>query len=638
MFGRYRIDSVIGRGGMGVVLRATDTVLDRPVALKLVAPELPTDRATRDRFMRESRLAAAIEHPHIVPVYEAGVVDGTMFIAMRYIPGRDLAQVLRRDAPLDPGRVIAISGQLADALDAAHARGLIHRDVKPANVLLEDRGEDWAWLADFGLTRRIEGSAPSRADGLAGSIDYMAPESIQGASVDVRADQYSLACLVFHCLTGVPPFEGATEASVLYAHVNQAPPLLPASPSGASDVLDPALQRALAKDPHDRFPDCRTFVAALRGDPSIEAIGGPGLVPVAPPVPTDPVAAGSAHERASPPIRRRRVIGALVSVVVVAGSLYLLGSVRTGAPARTPGPPVGSLAPSGPGPGPLARDQGVIVFAGDAGGDFDIYAALPDGNGLQRLTTSPVRERMPDVSPDGSKIVFAAGRNGKRDLYLMNADGSDREQLTTSSADDYAPAFSPDGRSIAWVSDAPPNREDLMVMTNDGDGFHEQTARNITNQPFANNDHADLDPAWFPDGGRIAFASNREDSSDIWVVDASGDTRPRSRTLDEHPDHYPTVGPDNEIVFVGERDGDLYSDLWVQPAPGEALGRLTKNHAHEESPDFSPSGDKLVFAESGAASGTRLMVTTSDGKERRPMPISMRNLLDPAWAGSLGPP
>jgi serine/threonine protein kinase len=265
MFGRFRIESVVGRGGMGIAFRATDTDLDRVVALKFLAPQMPADQVARDRFMRESRLAAAIEHPHIVPVHEAGVVHGTMFIAMRYIPGQDPAQLLRLEAPLDLARTLDICAQLADALDAARARGLIHRDVKPANVLLEDRGEEWAWLSDFGLTRRIDGSVPSIADGLAGSIDYLAPEAIENGTVDGRADQYSLACLAYHCLAGTPPFEGATEPSVLYSHVHDQAPQLPVRARDGAGVLDTALQRALAKRADDMFPDCGSFVAALRG-------------------------------------------------------------------------------------------------------------------------------------------------------------------------------------------------------------------------------------------------------------------------------------------------------------------------------------------------------------------------------------
>ena len=641
MFGRYRIDSLIGRGGMGMVFRATDTDLDRAVALKFLAPELPADPATRDRFVRESRLAAAIEHPHIVPVYEAGTVSGTMFIAMRYVHGQDLAQVLRREAPLDLARILDIVGQLADALDAAHAHGLIHRDVKPANVLLEYRGGEWAWLSDFGLTRRIGGTTPSVADGLAGSIDYMAPEAIQGGAVDGRADQYSLACLVFHCLTGAAPFGGETEASVLYAHVHQEPPSLAGHRSDTNGSLDAALGRALAKDPQDRFPDCQSFVAALRGDLVPASVADPPRAAVASSEAADGVVAPPVRRRAAMPGRRRAVIGALMVALAVAVSAYLLANGRSGEPSVTPQPPgsplVGSAAPSGP--VPLVSDAGVIVFAGDGGGNYDIWAVLPDGTGLQQLTHGSVRERMPDVSPDGTKIVFAAGRNGARDLYLMNADGSGRERLTRSSADDYSPAFSPDGRSIAWVSDSPPNVEDLMVMTKDGDGFVERTARNITNQAGGDNNHEDLDPAWFPDGRRIAFASNRAESSDIWVVDASGDKLPSPRTLDglDDRDHSPTVGPDGEIVFVGERGGDPDSDLYLIPGPGDTPRRLTDSPAREESPDFSPTGDELVFAQDGPGADSRLIITTAAGDHPRRIRIDMPNAVDPAWVGRLGP-
>src|SRR5262245_8497077 len=202
MLGRYRIESLLGRGGMGVVLLATDTELERPVALKLLAPELAHDPVFRERFLRESRMAAAIEHPGIVPVYEAGTFGDQLFIAMRYVPGRDLAGVLRAEAPLDPVRALALATQLAEALDAAHARGLVHRDVKPANVLLEPGDPERALLTDFGLTHRRGQTAAWSTAGPVGTLDYMAPELIERGQVDARADQYSLACLVFHCLAG----------------------------------------------------------------------------------------------------------------------------------------------------------------------------------------------------------------------------------------------------------------------------------------------------------------------------------------------------------------------------------------------------------------------------------------------------
>ena len=208
MFGHYRIESIIGRGGMGIVFRATDMRLDRVVALKLVAPELVDGPATSERFTREARLAAAVEHAHIVPVYEAGSVDGILYIAMRAIAGQDLREDPAPGGAPGQGRTLDIGEQVGEALDAAHRHGLVHRDVKPANVLLEDRDGDWAWLTDFGLTRQAGEMSGASSFGLAGTIEYMAPEAIEHGTIDGRSDQYSLACVLVHCLAGSPAVRG----------------------------------------------------------------------------------------------------------------------------------------------------------------------------------------------------------------------------------------------------------------------------------------------------------------------------------------------------------------------------------------------------------------------------------------------
>ena len=239
----YRVDELIGRGGMGEVYRALDVNLGRPVALKVLAAGVAGDERFRERLLSESRLAASLDHPNVVPIYEAGEVDGRLFIAMRYVPGSDLRAVLRREGKLAPSRAMAIAVQLAGALDAAHRGGLVHRDVKPSNVLL-DRQDDreHCYLADFGLTQSASERGP--ADGqFMGSVDYVAPEQIRGDAVDGRADQYGLACLLFECLTGTVPYPQRSELAALFAHLEEAPPA--ASERGAD--LPPALDAVLAR-------------------------------------------------------------------------------------------------------------------------------------------------------------------------------------------------------------------------------------------------------------------------------------------------------------------------------------------------------------------------------------------------------
>ena len=254
----YRIDALLGRGGMGVVYRAWDLRLKRNVALKLVAPELSEDERFRERFLGESELAASLDHPNVIPIYNAGEHEGQLYLAMRYVEGSDLKALLP-EGPLDPGRAIAICSQVAAALDAAHARGLVHRDVKPSNVLLD--AQEHVYLADFGLSRRLAEQAPELEATLSlGTPAYVAPEQIEGAEVDAQADVYSLGCLLHECLTGEAPFPRESELAVLWAHLNDPPP----APAGLEEVM----AKTLAKRPEERYASCTELVNAAR-----EALG-----------------------------------------------------------------------------------------------------------------------------------------------------------------------------------------------------------------------------------------------------------------------------------------------------------------------------------------------------------------------------
>jgi hypothetical protein len=258
----YRIEELVGRGGMGVVYRAYDLRLKRTVALKLIAPDLALDERFRERFTRESEVAMTLEHPNVVPIYDAGDVDGRVYLAMRYVEGTDLRTLLRAEGALDPTRALAICSQMAAALDAAHATGLVHRDVKPANVLLDP--SDHVYLADFGLTRRLE--EPGLRDGEGRSLGtptYLAPEQIEDQPVDGRADVYSLGCLVYECLTGEPPFAGRSRLAVAWAHLEEDPPNASERKSGLPEAIDPVIRKAMAKEPDDRYSTCAGLIAAV---------------------------------------------------------------------------------------------------------------------------------------------------------------------------------------------------------------------------------------------------------------------------------------------------------------------------------------------------------------------------------------
>jgi serine/threonine protein kinase len=277
--GPYRIESLIARGGMGVVYLAEHVHLGRKAAVKILVPELAQDEAFRERFIRESRMAAATDHRNIIPVYDAGEADGELYIAMRYVVGTDLKDLLAREGRLDTDRAAAVIGQVAAALDTAHARGLVHRDVKPGNILIEEAGGH-VFLTDFGLVKRSRSvSALTRAGQFVGTISYMAPEQIQGQEVDGRADVYSLGCVLYECLVGEPPYQRDQEVAMMYAHLVDPPPSVserrPDLPPGVDDVM----ARAMAKSPGDRFQTGAELVEALR-----EAVA-------APPAPTETVEA-----------------------------------------------------------------------------------------------------------------------------------------------------------------------------------------------------------------------------------------------------------------------------------------------------------------------------------------------------------
>jgi serine/threonine protein kinase len=259
----YRIEERIGRGGMGVVYRAEHLNLQRRAAIKIIAPDLAESEGFRERFTREARIAAALQHPNIVTVYDAGEVDGLLYLAMQYIEGEDLAAMLRADGRLRPYRAIDVCRQVASALDAAHAMGLIHRDVKPANVLIEGRT---AFLTDFGLTKRLEGTHAqlTRAGDVVGTIHYVAPEQIEGRKVSARSDVYSLGCLLYHCLAGQVPFALETDVAVIYAHLSEEPPKLSALRPELPEGLDAVMAKALDKSPDRRFPSCGDMISAAR--------------------------------------------------------------------------------------------------------------------------------------------------------------------------------------------------------------------------------------------------------------------------------------------------------------------------------------------------------------------------------------
>jgi serine/threonine protein kinase len=276
----YTIEEQIGRGGMAVVYRASDKRLNRHVALKILAPELASDAGYRQRFHREMRAAAAVDHQNIVPVFDAGESDGALFIAMRYVDGQDVRTMLESEPRLPAARVCHLVAQAASALDAAHARGLVHRDVKPGNMLIGSAQPDHLYLSDFGLSKQRVSSEPLTLTGqFMGTLDYMAPEQIEGKQIDGRADLYALACTAFEMLAGQPPFQRDAGLAVMWAQVSAPVPSLLALRPDLPPVVDQVMATAMAKNPDGRYPSCTAFARALAAACGVGGQTGPDAPP-----------------------------------------------------------------------------------------------------------------------------------------------------------------------------------------------------------------------------------------------------------------------------------------------------------------------------------------------------------------------
>jgi serine/threonine protein kinase len=263
-FAGYRVQRVIGRGGMSVVYAAEQVGLGRTVAIKLLSSSLATDPSFRERFTRESRLAATLDHPNIIPIFDAGEADGLLYIAMRHVEGVDLGTLIERDGPLPLGQTLFFIDQVAGALDQAHAQGLIHRDVKPANILIA-RPSDRVFLTDFGVVKQASSQGLTKTGYFLGTFEYAAPEQIEGRPVDARTDVYALGCVLYECLSGEPPFKAPTEGTVIHAHLVEPPPKVSAKRPDLPIGINAIIATAMAKAMEDRFPSAGEFARAFRG-------------------------------------------------------------------------------------------------------------------------------------------------------------------------------------------------------------------------------------------------------------------------------------------------------------------------------------------------------------------------------------
>lgn len=430
VFAGLRIDAVAGTGGMGTVYRAHDLALERTVAVKIIRPSLSADPEFQARFRREARLAASLEHPHVVPVLHGGTEQGRLYLTMRFVDGTDLLEHLRRGGPLGPDEVVQVLRQVGSALDTAHRFGLVHRDVKPANILLRRPQERYrepfhCYLTDFGISRRIAGSeaAAITSTGIAlGTVDYMAPEQLLGHPLDGRADQYALACVAYHLLTGVAPFQGTGGIAKAAQHVSAAAPDVRSRRPQVPAALAQALLRAMSKRPGDRFADCAALASTAAGP---AAAGGSGAGPVvgarsgaasgATRAPTE-----IARTVAAPSGPRRRTLligggaGLLTAGAIAVGAVALARRPddRTGIAATGSTGPTGSTTSLGP---VVATAAGAPISLGAAPSraqvhEGGVWLTCPEAGQVIRVDAANRGVQTFTVDGGPTDVAFAGGR------------------------------------------------------------------------------------------------------------------------------------------------------------------------------------------------------------------------------------
>ena len=657
--GQYQIMDEIGRGGMGTVYKAWQPALQRYVAIKVLASHM-RDPEVIQRFQREASIAANLSHPNIVTIYDIAQQDGVLFIAMEYVDGRPLSDVITEAGALPIERLVRILRQVAEALDYAHRLHFVHRDIKPANILVT--GEDRAIVTDFGIAKALEGSGATAQLTAAGTIlgtpAYMSPEQIQGQPVDYRTDLYSLGVVCFEMLGGRPPFGGTTTAAILYAQVHTVPPSIRNLNPSVSKRVETAMERMLAKQPQDRFSTAGAFVAALGGDvvtkpvtPQFADETNTAVTMAGRSTASTPTASTWAEPQSTYAAPRKRsklplvLIGGIVLVVAVVGGLLavLLSSGSNPPPVETvvvlpdispttaattpPTVPATALPTDVPPTEPASNYLGMtsdILFYSNRDGDYDLYLVDARDGEVRQIMNDPAEDMRGDWSPDGSQIAFQSDRDGIRDLYVMDADGSNVRRLMSDGGENLKPAWSPDGQSILFESTRDGNPEIYRVLVGSG------TVLRITDNPAE-----DWAPAWSPDGTQVAFMSNRDTGEEryaVYVMDANGGNVRRLTDL-EFDSRSPDWSPDGtQILFISDRArADL--DLFVMPVEGEAVGltRLTTSPAKDWNPAWSPDGTKIAFT-SDREGDNEIYIMNPDGSGQERLTHSLGNDRRPRWA------
>ncbi len=615
----YRLEDRLGAGGMAVVFRARDQRLGRLVALKVLAPQLAADEGFRHRFIRESRAAAAVDDPHIIPVYEAGEADGVLFIAMRLVAAGDLRQLISQAGRLPAGRAAGFVSPVASALDAAHNAGLVHRDVKPANILVDTAPmrPDHVYLSDFGLSKGIVSSVSLTGSGqFVGTPDYCAPEQVSGAAVTGQTDQYALACVAFELLAGVPPFVRDQPMATLWAHLSQPAPALTLLRPDLSRAADQVLGRALAKAPQDRYGSCQEFADALLDALGLTRHASAVPEPAEPDHPPTEIARHLNPGAGIPAVQAELTTAATVSQPGMAG--------QHGAAAGNMGPAIrvdSTPAPTGPDPDrhipdddvrawpvPVRRTVAVVVLltamalvaAAALAGSVSHWFRPGSPRGLVATLADSGHNRVNAVafSPDGKTLATGVG-DGRTYLWNVTA----RRRIATlpdpGSSGVFSTAFSPDGNTLATV---------------DGNGntylWDTRTTNRIATLPDPADDIVTA-VAFSADGNILATADGDGATGSTYLWDTR--TTNRIATLADpgsKGDDGVAFSPDGKTLAAGDGNGRTY--LWNITTRHRIATLPDPGHRPVNAIAFSPDGQALA-ATDGVVNGNTYLWNVTTG-------------------------
>jgi DNA-binding beta-propeller fold protein YncE len=590
-FAGHLIEAEIGRGGMGVVYRVKHLALDRERALKAIVPALSADPKFRQRFGRESRLAAAIEHPNVIPIHHAGEEDGLLYLAMRLVEGADLRAMIRAEGRIPPTRVVRIVSAVAAALDAAHARGLVHRDVKPANILIEERGDSsHVFLTDFGISRVSgSGGTVTSTGEFLGSVDYVAPEQIEGGTVDGRADVYSLACVTYHALTGEPPFPRENDLARLFAHPNAPRPraseVAPELPEGVDDVL----ARGMAVSAESRYETAGRFASDLQRVLRAE-------YPSPRPGTASRARGGEAPTRRLrvAPNRRRFALGLAAVVAAAASAAVLVAVLDSGdeVPAPSPGPQPEVVATVDVGRGPI----GLTV------GEINVWVASRDAGEVYSIDPATNEQAEAPVPVTGDPTAVAVGHGS---IWVVNDSANSVMRLDPSEG--TAPLTIPVGPA---PSDIAVDERWVWVAVEGAD----EVAR--------------IDPNSNEVDERVAVAAGPRSiatgDGQVWVANIDGKSVSR---IDAE-----TAATVGNPIPIGQRPNDLAvggRSVWVTDVVNGTVTRLDADNGELGDPidvGVKPRGIKLGFGYVWIANG-------DDDNVVRVDPASDRLVGDPVPVG-----